>query len=81
MNRNPFRQRPIVLALASTLALASAQAIAQDVEIRTPAAGNFAVRNSTGAILHLLVNDFSGEGGAGEVCCWTNALVKVIVTR
>jgi len=32
-------------------------------------------------VLHLLVNDFSGEGGAGEVCCWTNALVKVIVTR
>ena len=42
MNRTHFRQRPIVLALASTLALASGQAIAQDVEIRTPAAGNAA---------------------------------------
>lgn len=32
-------------------------------------------------VLHLLVNDFSGEGGSGEVCCWTNAFVKVSVTR
>ena len=32
-------------------------------------------------VLHLLVNDFSGEGGSGEVCCWTNALLKVAVTR
>lgn len=32
-------------------------------------------------VLHLLVNDFSGEGGAGEVCCWTNALLKVRVTQ
>ena len=30
-------------------------------------------------VLHLLVSDFSGEGGAGEVCCWTNALVKVTI--
>ena len=32
-------------------------------------------------VLHLLVNDFSGEGGAGEICCWTTALVKVTVTN
>ena len=25
-------------------------------------------------------NDYSGEGGSGEVCCWTTALVKVSVT-
>jgi hypothetical protein len=31
-------------------------------------------------VLHLLVNDFSGEGGAGEVCCWTTSLLKVTVT-
>lgn len=29
--------------------------------------------------LHVLVSDFSGEGGNGEVCCWTNAYVKVSV--
>ena len=29
--------------------------------------------------LLLLATDFSGEGGNGEVCCWTNAYVKVSV--
>jgi hypothetical protein len=31
-------------------------------------------------LLHVTANDFSGEGGGGEVCCWTTALVKVNVT-
>lgn len=31
-------------------------------------------------VLHASVNDYSGEGGAGEVCCWTNVLVRVAVT-
>ncbi len=26
-----------------------------------------------------VANDYSGEGGNGEVCCWTNAYVKVTV--
>jgi len=30
-------------------------------------------------ILHVTANDYSGEGGSGEVCCWTTALVKVTV--
>lgn len=29
--------------------------------------------------LYLLATDFSGEGGNGEVCCWTNAYVRVTV--
>lgn len=29
--------------------------------------------------LRAQVNDNSGDGGGGEQCCWTNALVKVIV--
>lgn len=29
--------------------------------------------------LMLLATDFSGEGGNGEVCCWTNAYVRVTV--
>ena len=29
--------------------------------------------------LMLLATDYSGEGGNGEVCCWTNAYVKVSV--
>jgi hypothetical protein len=31
-------------------------------------------------ILHAIVSDYSGLGGGGEVCCWTNAMVKVTVT-
>jgi hypothetical protein len=30
-------------------------------------------------MLRAQVNDDSGDGGAGEQCCWTNALVKVTV--
>ena len=30
-------------------------------------------------VLHLLANDYSGEGGSGFQCCWTNAEVKVSV--
>lgn len=31
-------------------------------------------------ILHLTANDSSGEGGGGEVCCWTTVVLKVSVT-
>jgi hypothetical protein len=31
-------------------------------------------------LLHVVANDYSGDGGGGEVCCWTTALVKVTVT-
>jgi hypothetical protein len=30
-------------------------------------------------ILEVVANDWSGEGGRGFQCCWTNALVKVSV--
>jgi len=30
-------------------------------------------------VLHVTVNDYSGEGGGGFQCCWTNGLVKVSV--
>jgi hypothetical protein len=30
-------------------------------------------------VLHLLANDYSGEGGLGFQCCWTTAQVKVSV--
>jgi hypothetical protein len=32
-------------------------------------------------VLHATVNDYSGEGGGGEVCCWTTAMLKVKVTE
>jgi len=31
-------------------------------------------------VLHVTALDYSGEGGGGEVCCWTTAMVKVSVT-
>jgi hypothetical protein len=31
-------------------------------------------------VLHLGVNDWSGEGGQGFQCCWTNAQVKISVS-
>jgi hypothetical protein len=31
-------------------------------------------------VLHVTALDYSGEGGGGEVCCWTTAMVKVVVT-
>jgi hypothetical protein len=30
-------------------------------------------------VLHVTANDYSGEGGGGELCCWTTALVRVTV--
>jgi len=30
-------------------------------------------------VLHLIVNDYSGDGGGGFGCCWTTGLVKVTV--
>jgi hypothetical protein len=31
-------------------------------------------------MIHFTANDYSGNGGGGEQCCWTTALVKVTVT-
>jgi hypothetical protein len=31
-------------------------------------------------MVHVTVNDYSGDGGAGTGCCWTTSLVKVTVT-
>lgn len=30
-------------------------------------------------MLHVTANDYSGNGGGGSVCCWTTAIVKVVV--
>lgn len=32
-------------------------------------------------MLHVTVNDYSGEGGGGEMCCWTSTIVRVTVVR
>ena len=31
-------------------------------------------------VLHVSANDYSGQGGGGELCCWTTTMVKVSVT-
>lgn len=31
-------------------------------------------------LLHVVANDYSGDGGGGEICCWTTAIVSVTVT-
>jgi hypothetical protein len=61
-------------------------------EIEKLAGGNvgepFRGRTSTTAtfsepgeyLVHFTANDYSGDGGGGEICCWTTALVKVTVT-
>jgi hypothetical protein len=28
-------------------------------------------------VLHIVANDFSGEGGGGFQCCWTTAQLRV----
>ena len=30
-------------------------------------------------VLHVTANDYSGSGGGGSGCCWTNAMIKVAV--
>jgi hypothetical protein len=52
-----------------------------NVEFRGKATATARFSEPGDYVLHLLVNDFSGEGGAGEVCCWTNVFLKVAVTR
>jgi len=52
-----------------------------NVEFRGKATATARFSEPGDYVLHLLVNDFSGEGGAGEICCWTNALLKVTVTK
>jgi hypothetical protein len=49
----------------------------------------FAGKATTGAtfsspgdyVLHVVLNDYSGEGGQGFQCCWTNGQVKVSVSQ
>ena len=30
-------------------------------------------------VVHVTAMDYSGEGGGGEMCCWTTAMMKVAV--
>jgi hypothetical protein len=43
------------------------------------AATNAKFSEPGGYVLHVTANDYSGDGGGGFGCCWTTALLKVIV--
>jgi len=53
----------------------------------TSAGGSFSGRATTNVkfaeageyVLHLIANDYSGDGGGGFGCCWSTALLKVSV--
>lgn len=53
-------------------------------QVNAPFRGKATVQARFGApgeyVLHVVANDYSGDGGGGEVCCWTFGLVKVTVT-
>jgi hypothetical protein len=60
MNTGHFRKRPLAIALAASLAFGYSHVLAADVEIRTPAGGGFAVRDSTGSLLRMFLDGSSG---------------------
>jgi len=61
MRTNRFKQRPLAIALAATLAFGGVTAYAADVEVRTPSGGGFAVRDTSGTLLRLFVDGITGE--------------------
>ncbi|MEO6928121.1 MAG: hypothetical protein ABI190_03055 [Casimicrobiaceae bacterium] len=61
-HRRPARRRALVPALAALmLAFASVGAHAADVEMWTAPGGNFSIKDSTGAIVLMLVNGTNGD--------------------
>ena len=52
---------------------------------RLPFSGKSSITATFGAagdyVLHAVANDYSGEGGSGFQCCWTNGEVKVKVSQ
>jgi hypothetical protein len=59
----------------------------EKADFHAPPAARFSGKASTTAtfsepgeyILRVVANDWSGEGGRGFQCCWSNAQVKVSV--
>jgi hypothetical protein len=70
-----------------TITFASDKPAAEEAKFRAPAPSVFTGKATTTAsfsepgeyILRVMANDWSGEGGRGFQCCWSNALVKVSV--
>ena len=70
-----------------TVTFSKDRPIAEDAKFQGPAQTVFTGKATTTAsfsepgeyILHVTANDWSGEGGRGFQCCWSNAQVKVTV--
>jgi hypothetical protein len=70
-----------------TVAFAGARPTAEKVDCKAPPATVFTGKAHTTAtfsepgeyILRMVANDWSGDGGRGFQCCWSNAQVKVLV--
>jgi len=82
MSTHAYRRKRLAVAVAMALALASPLAArAADVEIRTPPAGNFTVRDSAGSVLLLQILGtgpvtipwLTGAGQVDRVLCFDSA--------
>ena len=66
---------------------ANPRPVAQDADFKAPPSAKFKGKAQTSAtfsepgeyILRVVANDWSGDGGRGFQCCWSNAQVKVLV--
>ena len=72
-----------------TVKFASERPTVEKAEFHGPPSTTFSGKAATTAtfsepgeyVLRVVANDWSGEGGRGFQCCWTNAQVKVSVKR
>jgi hypothetical protein len=67
-----------------TVTFSNARPAVQKIDSKTAAFAGLATTTATFSepgeyMLEVVANDWSGEGGRGFLCCWTNALVKVSV--
>jgi hypothetical protein len=70
-----------------TVTFANPRPVAQDADFKAPPSAKFKGKAHTSAtfsepgeyILRVVANDWSGDGGRGFQCCWSNAQVKVLV--
>jgi hypothetical protein len=70
-----------------TVKFANERPSVEKADFRAPPSTTFTGKAATTAtfsepgeyILRVVANDWSGEGGRGFQCCWTNAQVKVLV--
>lgn len=70
-----------------TVTFANPRPVTQEADFKAPPSARFKAKAHTSAtfsepgeyILRVVANDWSGDGGRGFQCCWSNAQVKVLV--